>query len=147
MPASPGHQSPSPMLEYLDDALQAVLPDEEYAKLTQFDEAIARTTSRGDFHRCLHCAHWAVSLADHPQNAHTGHLVESLRTVVDEIRDTSYAVDFGLFTPGRTVTDVELAWVDRAMQTAEAVAASFGWDAVPWQNLVEELVAMEPASS
>ena len=135
------------MLEYLDDALQAVLPDDEYAKLTKFDEAIARTTDRGDFHRCLHCARWAVSLADRPGNSRADGFADGLRKVVDELRDTSYAVEFGLFTPGRTVTDVELAWVDRAVKTAEAVAGTAGWDAVPWERLVEELVAMEPEST
>lgn len=135
------------MLEHLDDVLQSVLPDDEYAKLTRLDEAVARTTDRGDFHRCLHCARWAVALAERHDDESARRLADGLRKVVDELRDTSYAIEFGLFTPGRTVTDVELAWVDRAISTAEKVAATSGWDAVHWEQLIEELVAMEPADT
>ncbi len=135
------------MLEHLDDVLQSVLPDGEYAKLTRFDEAVAATTDRGDFHRCLHCARWAVDLADSLGDDHARHVADALRTWVEEVRDTAYAVEFGVMTPGRTVTDLELAWVDRAISTAEQVAAKVGWAAVPWEQLVEELVAMEPGGS
>ena len=111
------NEAPSEMLRYLDDSLEKVLPDDEYQKLTSHDAEMAKTTSRGDFHRCFRCAEWAVELAGQPQHSHFQHLVTELKTVVHEIRDTDWAVEFGIFTPGRTITDVELAWVDDAIRS------------------------------
>jgi hypothetical protein len=144
-------KTPSPMLRYIDDALEKVLPDEEYQKLTTHDAEMAGTTSRGDFHRCFRCAEWAVDLAaqsDHqPEQSHLHHLLSGLKEVVRQIRDTDWAVEFGIFTPGRTVTDVELTWVDDAITVAQAAAEKSGWGAVPWENLLEELIAIEPTKS
>jgi hypothetical protein len=140
-------KTPSEMLRYLDDALEKVLPDDQYQKLTAHDAELAETTSRGDFHRCFRCAEWAVELAGEPQHSHLHHLVTELKTVVHEIRDTDWAVEFGIFTPGRTITDVELTWVDDAVKVAQAVAEKSGWDAVPWERLLEELIAIEPSKS
>lgn len=99
---------PSEMLRYFDDALEKVLPDDEYQKLTAHDAEIAKTTSRGDFHRCFRCAEWTVELTAKPEHAHLAHLVRELKTIVHEIHDTGWAIEFGIMTPGRTVTDVEL---------------------------------------
>lgn len=139
-------ESPSPMLRYLDDALEDVLPDDEYAKLTAHDAEIANTTSHGDFHRCFRCAEWAVDLAAKPEHSHLGGLVERLRAVVHEMRDTTWAAEFGIRGPGRTVTDVELSWVDEAIAAAKAAAEKSGWGAVPWEQLLVDLIAIEPRS-
>jgi hypothetical protein len=131
------------MLRYLDDELEKILPEAEFEKLTTHDAAIAGTTSRGDFHRCFRCAEWAVGLAGKPEHSHLDHLARQVRSVVHEIHDTGWAMEFGILRPGRTVTDVELAWVDDALQVAKAVAESSGWSAVPWEGLLEELIAIE----
>ena len=153
------------MLRYLDDAFEKVLPDEEYQKLTAHDADMARTTSRGDFHRCFRCAEWAVELAaqseqsgqpqplGQPQpsgqneKSHLHHLASGLKEVLHEIKDTGWALEFGIFKPGRTVTDVELTWVDDAIKVAQAAAEQSGWGAVPWENFLAELIAIEPAKS
>jgi hypothetical protein len=140
-------KTPSEMLRYLDDALEKVLPDDQYQKLTSHDAAMAETTSRGDFHRCFRCAEWAVELADQPEQSHLQHLATELKRVVHELHDTDWAVEFGIFTPGRTITDVELTWVDDAVKVAQAAAQKSGWDAVPWERLLEELIAIEPSKS
>jgi hypothetical protein len=140
-------KTPSEMLRYLDDSLEKVLPDDQYQKLTAHDEEMAATTSRGDFHRCFRCAEWAVDLAAEGEHSHLQHLMTKLKAVVHEIRDTDWAVEFGIFTPGRTITDVELTWVDDAITVAQAVAQKSGWDAVPWERLLEELIAIEPSKS
>jgi hypothetical protein len=136
---------PSEMLRYLDDELEKVLPESEFDKLTRHDGEIAATTSRGDFHRCVRCAEWAVELTDKPEHSHLHHLIRELRTVVHEVHDTGWALEFGILHPGRTITDVELAWVDDALSAAKAVAASSGWDAVPWESLLVELIGIEPS--
>lgn len=135
------------MLRYIDDSLEKVLPDDEYQKLTAHDAEIAKTTSRGDFHRCFRCAEWAVQLAGRSEHSHLDHLVTRLKLVLHEIHDTDWAVEFGIFTPGRTVTDVELTWVDDAIRVAQAAAEKSGWGAVPWERLLEELIAIEPTGS
>jgi len=135
------------MLRYIDDALEKVLPDEEYRKLTSHDAEVATTTSRGDFHRCFRCAEWAVHLAAQSQHAHLDHLVTELKAVLHEVHDTDWAVRFGMDTPGRTVTDVELTWVDDAITVAQGVAEKSGWSSVPWEHLFEELIAIEPSRS
>jgi len=140
-------KSPSEMLRYIDDSLEKVLPDDEYQKLTAHDAEIANTTSRGDFHRCFRCAEWAVQLATRSEHSHLDQLVTPLKLIVHEIRDTDWAVEFGIFTPGRTVTDVELTWVDDAIKVAQAAAQKSGWGAVPWERLLEELIAIEPTGS
>jgi hypothetical protein len=135
------------MLRYLDDSLEKVLPESEYQKLTAHDGEMATTTSRGDFHRCFRCAEWAVSLAEEPKHAHLEKLVAGLKMVVHEWRDTDWALEFGIAGPGRTVTDVELTWVDDSVKAAQAAAEKSGWDSVPWEHLLEELMAIEPSSA
>jgi hypothetical protein len=135
------------MLRYFDDSLEKVLPDDEYQKLTSHDAEMAKTTSRGDFHRCFRCAEWAVELASQAEHSHVKHMVTELKVVVHEIHDTDWAVEFGIFTPGRTVTDVELRWVDDAIKVAQAAAQKSGWASVPWERLLEELIAIEPTGS
>ncbi len=133
------------MLRYLDDALEKVLPDDEYQKLTAHDAEIAATTSRGDFHRCFRCAEWAVALTAQPEHSHLAHLAHEMKALVHEMHDTDWAIEFGVLNPGRTVTDVELAWVDDAVKVAQAAAEKSGWTSVPWEHLLEELIAIEPA--
>lgn len=137
--------SPSPMLAYFDDALRDVLPDTEYAKLTTYDAQVATTTSRGDFHRCLRCAQWAVELAERPGHGVVIHLAESVRAAARRVHDAAHALRFAMIVPGAgAVTDVELSWVDAAVSAARAVAEHDGWDAVDWEALFAELVSMEP---
>jgi hypothetical protein len=138
-------KTPSEILVYLDDQLEKVLPQTEFQKLASHDSEIAQTTNRGDFHRCFRCAEWAVELASKPEHAHLRHLVDEFESVTHEIHDASWAVEFGIMTPGRTVTDVEVAWVDDAIKVAQAAAEVSGWAAVPWEELLTELIAIEPS--
>lgn len=142
--SDPSVKSPSEMLRYFDDALAKVLPQDEYQKLTAHDAEIAGTTDRGDFHRCFRCAEWATELAARPEHSHVRHLTRALEEVVREARDTGWAVEFGALTRGRTMTDVELSWVDDAVEAARSAAAVSGWDSVPWEQLLVELIAVEP---
>jgi hypothetical protein len=132
------------MLRYFDDSLEKVLPEEEYQKLTSHDSELAKTTSRGDFHRCFRCAEWATELAATPEHSHLRHLVRELGAVVHDIHDTGWALEFGILQQGRTVTDVELAWVDDVIEVMQAAAEKTGWASVPWERLLEELIAIEP---
>jgi hypothetical protein len=135
------------MLMHLDDALRNVLPDDEYAKLTAYDTQVAATTSSGDFHRCARCAQWAVELAERPGRRAVVHLAESVRAAARQVHDTAHALRFAMIVPGAgAVTDVELSWVDEAVSAARAVAERDGWEAVGWEALFAELLAMEPGT-
>lgn len=140
--------SPSPVLVHLDDALAAVLPDDLLPELTARDGAIAATTDAADRQRCLHCARWAVHLADSGRAGIIGHVVERLRAVVGELHDAYVGARLGAIVAGADPTiDVELSWVDDAVAAAVAAADQVGWSQVPWQALLDDLIAMEPSSA
>jgi hypothetical protein len=137
--------SPSPMLTHLDDALAAVLPEDQLAELAARDAAVARTTDAVDRQRCLHCARWAVRLVDSRPGGPVSHAVDRLRTVVHELRDAYRGARLGAIVAGADpATDVELGWVDDAVAAAVATAEQVGWADVPWQELIDDLIAMEP---
>jgi hypothetical protein len=147
-------KSPSPMLVYLDHALEEALPENEQAKLNAHDGEIAKTTSHHDFHRCFRCAEWAVDLLSPPEHSHLRHLVHRLEQVRHELRDTDWALGFAVVGKVRRVApeaspvlDDELTWVDDAVTAAKAVADKSGWDAVSWETLLTELIAMEPSAT
>ena len=134
------------MLIHLDDALEQALPDSEVQKLNAHDAELARTTGHHDLHRCWRCAEWAVDLLSPPEHSEIRHLGHRLEQVLHEAHDSDWAMDFGLFVSRAPVLDVELTWVDDAVKAAQAVASKSGWDAVPWEALLVELIAMEPPS-
>jgi hypothetical protein len=140
-------KSPSPMLVYLDDALEGALPESELSKLNAHDDEVAKTTSHHDLHRCFRCAEWAVDLLSPPEHSHLRHLVHKLEKVLHEVHDSDWAMEFGMFVSRHPVLDEELTWVDDAVAAAKAVAEKAGWDSVPWEALLIQLIAMEPQTS
>ena len=114
--------TPSKVLTYFRDNLRLVIPASEAAKLTNYDERIARTTTLGDFHRRIHCASWAHHLGGHSHDIHNRHLLQSVASWTDCL---------GALRPDLKVFDVELGWVDEAITTARAVGSSSGWAGVP----------------
>jgi hypothetical protein len=138
-------KTPSPILVHLDDALDAVLPDDEVAKLEAHDAEVGVTTSHHDFERCYRCAEWAVDLVSMPEHSHLEHLVHRLRAVLHEIHDTDWAAKMGVRVTHDPILDVEIEWVDDAVAVANEVAKKSGWSSVPWEQLLEELIAMEPS--
>jgi hypothetical protein len=132
------------MLVHLDDALEAALSDDEVAKLNAHDGEVAQTTSHHDLHRCWRCAEWAVDLLSPPEHSHLRHLVHRLGQVLHEAHNSDWPVEFGLFVSMHPVLDEELTWVDDAVAAAKAVAEKSSWDSVPWEDLLVDLIAMEP---
>ena len=132
------------MLVHLDDALEQVLPEGELSKLNAHDAEVARTSGHHDLHRCFRCAEWAVDLLSRPEHSHLGQLGHRLQEVLHEAHQGDWAVEFGMFVSNAPLTDLEVAWVDDAVGAAKAVADQSGWSAVPWEELLVELIAMEP---
>lgn len=61
-------------------------------------------------------------------------------------QDTVFGADFGIMQkdgvgPGQ---DVEIQWVDDAFAVAKAEAERAGWAAVPWEDLLKEMLSVAP---
>jgi hypothetical protein len=140
-------KKPSPMLVHLDDALEEALPDAECLKLNAHDREVAQTTSHHDLHRCFRCAEWAAELVKRPEHSHLGHMAHRFEEVLHASREAAWPVEFGMFVSHSPELDVELTWVDDAVDVAKKAAEKSGWDSVPWEELLVELIAMEPPRS
>jgi hypothetical protein len=141
----------SAVIEHFVKQLSADMPESEKVKLGAYEAAIAATTADGDLRRAWHCAGWAVQLAEEPGGSHLGHLVAELRAAHQLWEDTILGIGFGRMTPeGKQldkdgigpVDDVEIQWVDGAVAVANAQAEASGWDSVPWEDLLRELLAV-----
>ncbi len=117
---------------------------------------MAATTSHGDFHRSLHCAEWAIRLSAQPAHAAAGRMVREIEEAVAEARAGIGNFEYGVmlghafynehFPEAEPILDAELGWVDESVRLATAVADVVGWENVPWEQLVDELIAMEPGA-
>ncbi|MGH9171224.1 MAG: hypothetical protein ACRD0Z_10195 [Acidimicrobiales bacterium] len=142
---------PSPVIEHFVRKLGEDLPDVEEEKLSGYTDQIAKTTAHGDLHRAWHCATWAIQLAERPAGSHLGHLVEDIRATHKLWEDTVLGAGFAVMTrEGQqlskegigTSEDVEIQWVDSALAVAAAEAGRSGWEAVPWEALLTEMLAV-----
>ena len=164
--ASEHVERPSPILRYFEDALGPLLPEDHYRRMAAHDAAVAETTSRHDLRRALRCAEWAVELAgggeklagdsEKPGGAREGVAVEHqhpgrrLAQVLRQAWDASEAAEFAVLAsiPGVGGTNLELVrWIDDVVEVARRVAAKDGWDAVPWEELLVELLSYEPSEA
>jgi hypothetical protein len=140
----PDPRSPSPIIEYYVTQLSRVLPDEDKEKLSTYADQVAKTTHHGDFRRAVHAANWAIQLAERPSPSHLGHLVIDLKETYKLWQDTVFGADFGIALkdgvgPGQ---DVEIQWVDDAVTVAKAEGGRSGWAAVPWEDLLKEMLSV-----
>jgi hypothetical protein len=122
------------VLTYFRDHLKAVMPVADAAKLATYNDEIAKTTTLGDFHRCVHCASWAHRLGHKTHDLHQRRLLQTA---------ASWTNCLGALRPDKKVSDVELAWVDEALDTARTVGHTSGWAGVPWEKLVQDLIALD----
>jgi hypothetical protein len=144
----PDPTSPSPIVSYYVRELAKVLPEAEEGKLAAYAEQVAATTHHGDFRRAWHAANWAIQLAERPSDSHLGHLVTDLKETYKLWQDTVFGADFGIARkdgvgPGQ---DVEIQWVDDALAVAKADAERSGWAAVPWEDLLKEMLSVAPSA-
>jgi hypothetical protein len=121
-----------------------LLPSEEESKLAEFETAIAATTEDGDRERSRLCAKWALGVADRSAHSHVGGLVKELREARTLEKDAIFGAEFGTLKIGGVESreDARLEWVDDAVTVAEAEAKHSGWVAVPWQELLKELLVV-----
>jgi hypothetical protein len=138
--------APSPILTYFVREIEGDLPDAGKETLATYAGVVALTTHHGDFRRALHCAAWAVHIAERSASTHVGHLVDATKETYTLYQDTLFGTDVGLQShdgvgPGE---DVELQWVDDAIAVAKAEGERAGWDSVPWEDLLKEMLTIAP---
>jgi hypothetical protein len=137
-------KSPSPIISYFVREIGSSLPAPEKAKLGTYAAAVTNTTHHGDFRRAWHCAEWAVQMAERSSDSHSGHLVKHLEEIRKLQKDTIFGAEFGIATvdgvgPGE---DAEIQWVDDAVAVAKSEGNRVGWDSVPWEDLLKEMLAV-----
>jgi hypothetical protein len=128
-------------------ALHEVLPASCTPTLVVLHEQALTAGSDADteWHRAYVCARWAERMVSIPAHSHlateAARALEIVRevgiTIGAEIRDLEY-LPFGKSVSPRFQT--ELAWVDEAVHVATKIAEKTGWDSVPWEDLVREML-------
>lgn len=136
--------SPSPIVAHLVRSLEKALPAEQRAWLSRFGDAVAGTTSEHDLRRAWRCAEWALQLAGHPDDSAVERRVHEIQEAYRLLKDSMYGFAFGATVrdgvgPG---TDVQLQWVERAVAVAVETGTAHGWDEVPWEALLSDLIEM-----
>jgi hypothetical protein len=139
--------SPSPIISYFAREIQSSLPQAEKDKLATYSDAISKTTHHGDFKRAHLFAEWAVQMAEKSSSSHHTHFVKHLEELRKLEKDTFFGMEFGIMKvdgvgPGE---DAEIQWVDDAVAIAKSEGERVGWDSVPWEDLLKEVLSIAPS--
>jgi hypothetical protein len=147
----------SPVTKTLMLDLQAALPETERQKLEQYWAEAESATPKGDFHRARRCLHWAIAVAEMPEHSHLAHVSTHIKETYKAWQDIVFGAEFGYRVErgkgpeGHDITgdqkigpgeDIELLWVGEAVSVAKAAAENAGWDKVPWEQLVRDVLSI-----
>ncbi len=145
----------SPIVEGLMNGLREILPEDERSKLAAYAKRAGDTKPRGDFHRARHCLHWAIEVTEQPKHSHLSGVAVRLKETYKAWQDVVLGAEFGsdvkmgTGNPAQEIKgdqkvgpgeDIELLWVGEAVAVAKSAAEKSGWDAVPWENLLQEVL-------
>jgi hypothetical protein len=146
----PEVKSPSPIISYFVREIGSSLPVAEKEKLATYSSAVAKTTHHGDFKRAEHCAQWAVQMAERSSSSKLDHFVKHLEELRKLEKDSVFGAEFGVMRVGGSGVgpgeDVEIQWADDAVAIAKSEGERVGWEMVPWENLLKEMLAVVPLS-
>jgi hypothetical protein len=131
-------KSPSFIVKYFVNEIASNLPAQDKKKLDSYAEAISKTTRHGDLKRARMSAERAVQKAERSSNSSLGHFVKHLEELRKLEKDSVFGAEFGAFE------DVEIQWTDDAVAIAKAEGERVGWDSVPWEKLLKEMLAVVP---
>jgi hypothetical protein len=142
----PGDSSSFMIMHFLS-GLEHAMPEEQRAALTPYSEraAHAGADKTSEWHRAYRCAKWAEKIVSVPEN---NHLVGEAHRALEAVKEIEQSIGAELGNMielpfGWSVSpefELEVAWVYEAVHVAENVAAKVGWENVPWQELVEDLL-------
>jgi hypothetical protein len=137
------------------NGLREVLPEEGRVSLAAYTEQAEASSPRGDLHRAWHCLHWAIEVTEQPKHSHLSHvgtrLKETYKAWQDIVLGTEFGSDvkLGKGNPSQEIKgdqkigpgeDIELLWVGEAVSVAKGAAEQAGWEHVPWEGLVQEVL-------
>jgi hypothetical protein len=133
-------------------ALHEKVPPSEAPKLVAYQERalVAGSDPTAEWHRAYACARWAEQMVATPAHRHlTGDAAKAIEIVRElgvtfgaEVRDLEY-LPFGKGVSPHF--QIELAWIYEAVHVAARVGEKIGWGAVPWDALVESMLAIPAA--
>jgi hypothetical protein len=145
----------SPIVLGLMNGLREVLPADEQAKLATYSERAGEAKPRGDFHRARHCLHWAIEVSEQPKHSHLSGVGTRLKETYKAWQDIVLGAEFGsdvkmgTGNPSQEIKgdqkigpgeDIELLWVGEAVSVAKDAAEKSGWDSVPWEDLMQQVL-------
>jgi hypothetical protein len=152
------------VLTHLIDGLKAALPESERPKLAVYEEAAKRAGANetAEWHRAFTCAQWATQVVGLPAHSHLRRGADKAIEAVKQVAQTIGA-EIGDAASASGLTDLvvslnanrgalpdrvsvspkmeaEITWVYEAVHVAEDVAHEIGWDAVPWPQLLDDVL-------
>jgi len=145
----------SPIVRGLMNGLREILPQDEQVNLGAYADQAERAQPRGDFHRALHCLHWAIEVSEQPKHSHLEGVGVRLKETYKAWQDVVLGAEFGsdvkmgTGNPSQEIKgdqkigpgeDIELLWVGEALSVAKSAAEKSGWENVPWQGLMQEVL-------
>jgi hypothetical protein len=145
----------SPIIRGLMNGLREVLPKDDQEKLAAYTEQAEASSPRGDLHRAWHCLDWAIKVSEQPKHSHLSDVKIRLKETYKAWQDIVLGAEFGsdvkmgTGNPSQEIKgdqkigpgeDIELLWVGEAVSVAMSAAEKAGWDNVPWQDLVQEVL-------
>jgi hypothetical protein len=144
----PEEKSPSPIISYYVREIGSILPAAEKEKLATYAPAVAKTTHHGDLKRARQCAEWAVQMAERSSDSRLNHFVKHLEELRKLEKDSVFGAEFGVMRVSGTGIgpgeDIEIQWVDDAVAIAKTEGQRAGWNSVPWEDLLKEMLGVAP---
>ena len=140
--------SPSAVIQVFVREIGEELPSAQSEKLEAHRSTIAKTTSHHDGRRARRCAEWAIDVAGDRDLRHPRwHEIKEAHAIW---RDMFRGAEWAAMTAGvgrpAPLKDIEIEWVEDAVEVAKLVGEADGWEHAPWESLLVELIAMEPTS-
>jgi hypothetical protein len=140
------------MVSTLIESLRNSLPESELAKLAPYERQAIQAGSdpTAEWHRAFACARWTEEIVALPAHHQLGSEARKAVQIVKEVADTAgwEMINLGRLPRGIGVSprfEAELTWVTEAVHVAERVAANVGWQAVPWEKLVQDVLNVPAA--
>jgi hypothetical protein len=145
----------SPIVKGVMNGLREILPEDGRAQLAAYEDQAERAQPRGDFHRAWHCLHWAIEVTEQSKHPHLSGVGVRLKETYKAWQDVVLGAEFGsdvkmgTGNPSQEIKgdqkigpgeDIELLWVGEAMSVAKSAAEKSGWESVPWENLLHEVL-------
>jgi hypothetical protein len=148
----------SPIVKGLMNNLRDILPEDQLPTLEGYTQRAEASTPKGDFKRARFCLHWAIKTAESPAHSHLSGLAIRLKETHSSWQDIWLGAEFGTqaevgkgqvsyevkgdqkIGPGE---EIELLWVEEATDVAKSAAAKSGWENVPWEQLLEDVLKID----